>query len=136
MTDQHKKQRVAIRTGTPWEPIVGYSRAVRVGEHIAVSGCAPVDDQGELVGPNDMYLQTQRCIAIIEKALTDAGAELRHVIRTRIFVTDIKRWEEVARAHQEAFAGIMPATSMLEVSRLIGEDMLVEIEVDAICPED
>lgn len=120
------------RTGTPWEPLVGYCRAVRVGNHVAVSGCAPVDEQGELVAPNDMYRQAQRCIEIIAQALEEADAGLQHVVRTRIFVTDIERWEEVAKAHQEAFAAITPAATMVEVSRLIGAGMLVEIEADAI----
>ncbi len=121
-----------VRTGTKWEPLVGYCRAVRVGPHIAVSGSAPVDEEGQLVGPNDPYLQAKRCIKIIAAALEEAGAGLENVVRTRMFVTDISRWEEVARAHQEAFADITPATSMVEVSRLIGDGMLVEIEADAI----
>ena len=121
-----------VRTGTKWEPLVGYCRAVRVGPHIAVSGSAPVDTDGQLVGPNDPYLQAKRCIEIIAAALEEAGAGLQHVVRTRMFVTDISRWEEIAKAHQEAFADITPATSMVEVSRLIGDGMLVEIEADAI----
>ena len=121
-----------VRTGTKWEPLVGYCRAVRVGPHIAVSGSAPVDTDGQLVGPNDPYLQAKRCIEIIAAALEEAGAGLQHVVRTRMFVTDISQWEEIAKAHQEAFADITPATSMVEVSRLIGDGMLVEIEADAI----
>jgi enamine deaminase RidA (YjgF/YER057c/UK114 family) len=121
-----------VRTGTKWEPLVGYCRAVRVGPHVAVSGSAPVDEDGQLVGPNDPYLQAKRCIEIIEAALEEAGAGLQHVVRTRMFVTDISQWEEIAKAHQEAFADITPATSMVEVSRLIGDGMLVEIEADAI----
>jgi len=121
-----------VRTGTKWEPLVGYCRAVRVGPHVAVSGSAPVDEDGQLVGPNDPYLQAKRCIEIIAAALEEAGAGLQHVVRTRMFVTDISRWEEIAKAHQEAFADITPATSMVEVSRLIGDGMLVEIEADAI----
>lgn len=121
-----------VKTGTEWEPLVGYCRAVRVGSHIAVSGSAPVDAEGNLVGPDDMYAQTRRCIEIIEAALTEAGASLQHVIRTRIFVTDIDRWEEVAKAHREFFANVTPACSMVEVTRLIGPGMLVEIEADAI----
>ncbi len=124
-----------VRTGTKWEPLVGYCRAVRVGPHIAVSGSAPVDANGQLVGPNDPYLQARRCIEIIAAALEEAGAGLEHVVRTRMFVTDISRWEDIARAHQEAFADITPATSMVEVSRLIGDGMLVEIEADAIVDE-
>lgn len=121
-----------VRTGTKWEPLVGYCRAVRVGHHIAVSGSAPVDTDGQLVGPNDPYLQAKRCIEIIAAALEEAGAGLQHVVRTRMFVTDISQWEEIAKAHQEAFADITPATSMVEVSRLIGDGMLIEIEADAI----
>lgn len=121
-----------VRTGTKWEPLVGYCRAVRVGPHIAVSGCAPVDNDGALVGPDDPYLQAKRCIEIIADALAEADAGLEHVVRTRMFVTDISRWEEVAKAHQEAFSDISPTTSMVEVSRLIGDGMLVEIEADAI----
>lgn len=124
-----------VRTGTEWEPLVGYCRAVRVGPHIAVSGSAPVDADGSLVAPGDMYLQTRRCIEIIANALEEAGAGLEHVVRTRIFVTDIDQWQQVAKAHREAFADITPACSMVEVSRLIGAGMLVEIEADAILAE-
>ena len=124
--------RVNIRTGAPWEPLVGYSRAVRAGNVIAVSGTAPVSEHGELVGAGDPYAQAARCIEIIRSALEQAGGELRHVIRTRMFVTDISLWSEFARAHQEAFAEIMPATSMVEVSQLIVPGMLIEIEADAI----
>ncbi len=124
-----------VRTGTKWEPLVGYSRAVRVGPHVAVSGCAPVDSTGQLVGPDDPYRQTKRCIEIIAAALEEADAGLADVVRTRMFVTDISRWEEIARAHQEAFGDIAPVTSMVEVSRLIGDGMLIEIEADAIVGE-
>jgi len=128
-------EKTLVRTGTKWEPLVGYCRAVRVGPHVAVSGSASVDAEGALVGPDDAYLQAARCIEIIADALAEAGASLSDVVRTRIFVTDISRWEEVARAHQAAFADITPVTSMVEVSRLIGEGMLVEIEADAIVGE-
>lgn len=128
--------RIHTHSGAPWESIVGYSRAVRVGRHISVSGTAPVDDGGLLVGEGDPYLQARRCIEIIASALEQAGAGLEHVVRTRIFVTDIELWSEVARAHQEAFENIMPATSMVEVSRLIDPLMLVEIEADAIVEND
>jgi enamine deaminase RidA (YjgF/YER057c/UK114 family) len=124
-----------VRTGTKWEPLVGYCRAVRVGAHVAVSGSAPVGPDGGLVGPNDAYRQARRCIEIIAAALEEAGSSLNDVVRTRMFVTDISRWEEIARAHQEAFADITPATSMVEVSRLISDGMLVEIEADAIVGE-
>ncbi len=128
-------EKTLIRTGTKWEPLVGYCRAVRVGQHIAVSGSAPVGADGELVAPDDAYLQARRCIEIIAVALEEAGAGLENVVRTRMFVTDISRWEEIAQAHREAFENIMPATSMVEVSRLIGEGMLIEIEADAIIDE-
>jgi len=121
-----------VFTGTKWEPRVGYCRAVRVGQHIAVSGSAPVDDDGKLVAEGDPYLQARRCIEIIAAALDEAGAGIENVVRTRMFVTDISLWEEFARAHQEAFADVTPATSMVEVSRLIGDGMLIEIEADAI----
>lgn len=121
-----------IRSGAPWEKIVGYSRAVRVGEHVFVSGTAPVGDDGMVVGKCDPYVQTKKCIEIIAASLREAGAGLEDVVRTRMIVTDISRWEEIGRAHQEAFGEIMPATAMFEVSQLIDPDMLVEIEVDAI----
>lgn len=125
-------KRLNISTGAPWEPIVGYCRAVRVGSHVAVSGTAPIGDDGEVVGVGDAYVQAKRCIEIIEKALREAGSGLSDVVRTRMFVTDISQWEAIGRAHGEAFADIRPATAMVEVSRLIDPDMLVEIEADAI----
>ena len=121
-----------VHTGAPWESLVAYSRAVRVGSHIAVSGTAPVDDHGDVVGVGDPYLQAQRCIEIIAAALEQAGAGLEHVVRTRMFVTNIEQWEEFARAHREAFEGIEPATTMVQVARLIDPRMLIEIEADAI----
>jgi len=124
--------RTHIRSGAPWEPLVGYSRAVRTGNFIAVSGSSAISDDGDLVGVGDAYVQAQRCIEVIHAALLQAGADLRHVVRTRMFVTDISLWEEIARAHQEAFGEFPPATSMVEVSRLIDPGMLVEIEADAI----
>lgn len=124
-----------IHTGAPWESIAGYCRAVRVGSQIAVSGTAPVGDNGEVVAPGDAYLQAKCCIEIIEKALREAGAELRHVVRTRMFVTDISQWSAIAKAHQEAFGDVYPATSMVQVSQLIDPAMLVEIEADAIVEE-
>jgi len=127
-------QRQNISTGAPWEEMVGYCRAVRVGPHIAVSGTAPVAEDGSVFAPGDAYAQARRCIEIIEKALAEAGAGLEHVVRTRMFVTDISQWEAIGRAHGEAFAGIQPATAMVEVSQLIDADMLVEIEADAIVP--
>lgn len=125
-------RRINIRSGAPWEPVVGYSRAVRVGSFVAVSGSAPIGPDGELVGEGDPYLQTQRCIEVIAAALEEAGCGLEHVIRTRMFVTDIDQWPDIARAHEEAFGDIAPATTMVEVSRLIEPDILIEIEADAI----
>jgi len=127
-----KSQRTRVRSGAPWEPVVGYSRAVRVGNTIAVSGCAAVDEGGQLVGEGDPYLQAQQCIKVIRTALEGAGAVLEDVVRTRMYVTNIEQWEDIARAHGEAFGEIMPATSMVEVSRLIDQRMLVEVEADAI----
>ena len=119
-------------SGAPWESKAGYCRAVRAGDVIAVSGSAAVGADGEIVGEGDMYAQTRRCIEIIDEVLQKAGASLTDVIRTRMFVTDIDRWEAVARAHKEAFGEAPPATSMVEVSRLIDPRMLVEIEADAL----
>lgn len=124
--------RQTISSGAPWENRVGYCRAVRVGSHIAVSGTAPVDEQGGVVGVGDAYAQARCCIAIIESALAEAGASLENVVRTRMFVTDIGQWEAIGKAHGEAFGSIRPATSMVEVRALIDPDMLVEIEADAI----
>ncbi len=126
------RNRLSVRSGARWEPLVAYSRAVRSGSFIAVSGTTAVDADGELVGEGDPYVQAQRCIELIREALEAAGAGLEHVVRTRMFVTDIDQWAEIARAHQEAFADVMPATSMVEVSRLIDPRMLVEIEADAV----
>lgn len=126
------KKRQNVQTGAPWESIVGYCRAVRVGPHISVSGTAPVGDAGEVVGIGDPYAQTRRCIEIIEQALEDAGAGLGDVVRTRMYVTDISQWEAIGRAHGEAFGDILPASAMVEVSQLIDPEMLVEIEADAI----
>lgn len=126
------RERQHISSGAPWEAKVGYSRAVRVGRQVHVSGTAAVDERGRLVGRGDAYAQTVRCLAIIEAALRQAGAELRHVVRTRIYVTDIERWEEIGRAHGEFFGDVRPATTMVQVVRLIDPEMLVEIEAEAI----
>ena len=121
-------------SGAPWEERVGYCRALRAGDHIYVTGTAPVDAGGNCFAPGDAYAQTRRCLEIIETALRNLGANLSCVVRTRLFVTDIRSWEEYGRAHREIFAGNPPATTMVQVSSLIDPDMLVEIEADAFCP--
>lgn len=125
-----------ISSGTKWEPVVGYSRAVRVGPHVHVAGTAAVDDKGALVGPGDAYAQTAFILRKIEGALGQAGASLSQVIRTRIFVTDISRFEEVGQAHGEVFRDIRPVSTMVEVRALVDPGMLVEIEADAYVDPD
>ena len=125
-------RRQLYSSGTSWEPVVGYSRAVRVDGRIWVSGTTSTGSDGAIVGKGDPYAQAKQAIANIERALAAAGAVLADVVRTRIFVTDIAHWQDIGRAHGEAFANIRPATTMVEVARLIDPDLLVEIEADAV----
>jgi enamine deaminase RidA (YjgF/YER057c/UK114 family) len=128
-------QRTNYASGAKWEDIVGYSRAVRVGNLVEITGTVAVNEQNELVGGESAYAQTQYILQKIEKTLARAGARLQDVVRTRLFVTDISRWEEYGRAHGEFFREIRPCTTMVEVSRLIDPVFLVEIEATAIIPE-
>lgn len=124
--------RKLVSSGGAWEGQVGYSRAVRVGNIIAVSGTTAANPDGTVHGAGDPYAQAKRCFEIIERALNDAGASFEEVIRTRMFVTDISRWAEFARAHAECFSGVRPAATMVEVQALLHPEMLIEIEVDAV----
>jgi len=130
------KKRINISSGAKWEDIVGYSRAVRVGNMIEVAGTTAVDERSEIVGVNNPYEQTKYILAKIESALIEAGASMKDVVRTRMFVTDISKWEEIGKAHGEFFKEIKPAASMVEVKGLINPELLVEIEVTAVLSED
>jgi enamine deaminase RidA (YjgF/YER057c/UK114 family) len=124
--------RINHSSGAPWEPLIGYSRAVRAGNMVFVSGSAAVGPDGSIVGGADAYAQMVQCIEVARTALHALGCDIENVVRTRIFVTDINQWEAIGRAHKEFFSMVAPATSMVEVTRLIHPDMLVEIEVDAV----
>ena len=120
-------------SGASWESTVGFCRAIKAGNNIYVSGTAPVAEDGSVFAPGDAYAQAKRCFQIVQKALQDLNADINHVVRTRMYVTDISRWAEFGKAHQEFFAENPPASTMLEVKSLIDSAMLIEVEVDAVC---
>ncbi|MET7718851.1 RidA family protein [Streptomyces sp. NPDC005407] len=128
--------RQVVSSGSPLEPQIGFSRAVRVGKYVAVAGTAPIGDDGSTVGPGDVYAQTVRCLDIAERALQEAGASIEDVVRTRIMLTDVKRWKDAARAHGQRFASVRPACTFVEVSRFIEPAWLVEVEIDAVIGQD
>ncbi len=125
-------ERQNISSDSPYEPIIGFSRAVRVGHHVFVSGSAPIGPDGQTVGVGDAYVQARRCLEVVEAALLAAGARTSDVVRTRIFLVDAGLWEQVGRAHGEYFGAIRPASTMVQVARLLDPDWLVEIEADAV----
>src|SRR6185503_11900979 len=128
-------KRTQISTGTRWEPLVGYSRGIRVGPFVYISGTTATDAEGEIVGRDDIQAQAIQCLKNLQSALERLGAKLEHVVRTRMYVTDIVQWEEVGRAHGQFFGKICPATSMIEVSALVMPEIMVEIEAEAIIPD-
>ncbi|MFZ1290096.1 MAG: RidA family protein [Melioribacteraceae bacterium] len=130
-----KSERINISSNTVWEDIVGYSRAVKIGPHIFISGTTATDENGNIVGIDNSYIQTIQCIQNIERALQKVGANLSHIVRTKIYAKNISDWEIIGKAHGEFFINIKPATTMVEIKSLILPEMLVEIEADAICYE-
>ncbi|MCP3804838.1 RidA family protein [Allokutzneria sp. A3M-2-11 16] len=126
--------RVSAGSGSPLEARIGFSRATRIGQHVAIAGTAPIGEGGGTTGVGDVYAQTVRCLEIAERALREVGATIEDVIRTRIMLTDITRWEEAARAHGERFSAVRPVCTFVEVSRFIDPEWLVEIEIDAVTP--